>query len=83
VFPGSIDTPLVRTAPPAFREASLKEIPLGRVGTAAEVAPLIVFLISDESSYVNGAEISIDGGEWAHGGTKVYSDLLRGMDVAK
>ena len=81
LFPGYIDTPLVRTAPPEFLEASLREIPLGRGGTPADVAPLVVYLISDESSYVTGAEISIDGGEWAHGGTKVYSDLMRGMEV--
>ena len=42
---------------------------------------LVVYLISDESRYISGAEISVDGGEWAHGGTKVYSDLLRDMDV--
>jgi 3alpha(or 20beta)-hydroxysteroid dehydrogenase len=82
LFPGYIDTPMVRTAPPAFVEASLKEIPMGRKGTPADIAPLVVYLISDESTYINGAEISVDGGEWAHGGTKVYSDLLRGMDVA-
>jgi 3alpha(or 20beta)-hydroxysteroid dehydrogenase len=82
LLPGYIDTPMVRTAPPAFVEASLKEIPLGRKGTPEDVAPLVVYLISDESSYVTGAEISVDGGEWAHGGTKVYSDLFRGMDLA-
>jgi 3alpha(or 20beta)-hydroxysteroid dehydrogenase len=82
LFPGYIDTPLVRTAPPAFVEASLKEIPMGRKGTPNDVAPLVVYLISDESTYISGAEISVDGGEWAHGGTKVYSDLLRGMEVA-
>jgi 3alpha(or 20beta)-hydroxysteroid dehydrogenase len=82
LLPGYIDTPMVRTAPPAFLEASLKEIPLGRGGTPADVAPLVVYLISDESSYVSGTEISVDGGEWAHGGTKVYSDLLRDGDVA-
>jgi 3alpha(or 20beta)-hydroxysteroid dehydrogenase len=81
LFPGYIDTPMVRTAPPAFVEASLKEIPLGRKGTPADVAPLVVYLISDESTYISGAEISVDGGEWAHGGTKVYSDLFRGMDL--
>jgi len=81
LLPGYIDTPMVRTAPPAFLEASLKEIPLGRGGTPADIAPLVVYLISDESSYISGAEISVDGGEWAHGGTKVYSDLLRDLDV--
>jgi 3alpha(or 20beta)-hydroxysteroid dehydrogenase len=81
LFPGYIDTPMVRTAPEAFVEASLKEIPMGRKGTPDDIAPLVVYLISDESTYVNGTEISVDGGEWAHGGTKVYSDLLRGMDV--
>jgi 3alpha(or 20beta)-hydroxysteroid dehydrogenase len=82
LLPGYIDTPMVRTAPPAFLEASLKEIPLGRGGTPDDIAPLVVYLISDESSYISGTEISVDGGEWAHGGTKVYSDLLRDMDVA-
>jgi 3alpha(or 20beta)-hydroxysteroid dehydrogenase len=53
----------------------------GRRRGENDIAPLVVYLISDESTYVNGTEISVDGGEWAHGGTKVYSDLLRGMDV--
>ncbi|HEX4035408.1 MAG TPA: SDR family NAD(P)-dependent oxidoreductase [Solirubrobacteraceae bacterium] len=82
LLPGYIDTPMVRTAPPAFREASMKEIPLGRGGTPADIAPLVVYLVSDESSYISGAEISIDGGEAAHGGTKVYSDLLRSTEVS-
>ena len=82
LLPGYIDTPMVRTAPPAFIEASIKEIPLGRTGTTDDIAPLVVYLISDESSYVSGTEISVDGGEWGHGGTKVYSDLLRDVDVA-
>jgi 3alpha(or 20beta)-hydroxysteroid dehydrogenase len=82
LFPGYIDTPMVRSAPPAFAEASIKEIPVGRPGTPADIAPLVVYLISDESAYVSGAEISVDGGEWAHNGTKVYSDLLRGSALA-
>lgn len=83
LFPGYIDTPMVRTAPPAFIEAAVKEIPVGRRGTPADIAPLVVYLISDESTYISGSEISVDGGEWAHNGTKVYSDLLRGMSLAK
>jgi 3alpha(or 20beta)-hydroxysteroid dehydrogenase len=81
LFPGYIDTPMTRSAPPEFLEASLKEIPLGRGGTPEDIAPLVVYLVSDESTYISGAEISVDGGEQAHGGTKVYSDLLRGMSL--
>jgi 3alpha(or 20beta)-hydroxysteroid dehydrogenase len=81
LFPGYIDTPLVRTAPQEFRDRSVQSIPVGRLGTVDDIAPLVLFLISDESTYINGAEISVDGGEWAHGGVKVYSDLLRDMEV--
>ncbi|MGW2645828.1 SDR family oxidoreductase [Streptomyces sp. NPDC001393] len=50
--------------------------PQGRAGTAGEVAPLMVYLLSDESSYVNGAEITVDGGYAAHGGVKAITDAL-------
>jgi NAD(P)-dependent dehydrogenase (short-subunit alcohol dehydrogenase family) len=39
-----------------------RDIPLGRLGTPAEVAELCVYLLSDESSFVTGAEFAIDGG---------------------
>jgi 3alpha(or 20beta)-hydroxysteroid dehydrogenase len=78
LFPGYIDTPMVRTASPTFRERSVAEIPIGRLGTVDDIAPLVVFLMSDESTYITGAEISVDGGEQSHGGTKIYSDLARG-----
>jgi 3alpha(or 20beta)-hydroxysteroid dehydrogenase len=81
LFPGYIDTPMVRTAPAEFVEQAIKEIPVGRKGTPDDIAPLVLYLISDESTYISGAEISVDGGEWAHNGTKVYSDMLRGMEV--
>ncbi|GGN48902.1 hypothetical protein GCM10011579_002110 [Streptomyces albiflavescens] len=41
-----------------------------------EVAPLVVYLLSDESSYVNGAEITMDGGYSAHGGVKAITNAL-------
>jgi 3-oxoacyl-[acyl-carrier protein] reductase len=44
-----------------FAERS-KDIPLGRFGTAAEVANVVLFLVSDLASYVNGASIDVDGG---------------------
>ena len=51
--------------------------PMGRAGAPREVAELCVWLLSDQASYVNGAEIAIDGGTWAHGGAKFLSDALR------
>lgn len=76
VMPGLIDTPMMEGASPAFRKAALAEVPLGRIGTPGDVAPLIVYLISDESSYVNGAEITIDGGLTAHVSHKGIADAI-------
>ena len=77
VHPGYIETPMTASASPAFRDANVAETPLGRTGTIDEIAPLVLFLISDESSYISGAEIPVDGGMTAHGGVKSISDAVR------
>ena len=77
VMPGLVDTPLMASASPAFTDAALAEIPLGRVGVPADIAPTIVFLVSDDSAYYNGAEIVIDGGLTAHVSHKGIADATR------
>lgn len=64
VHPGVIETPLSARAlgDSAALEERRHSIPLGRFGRSAEVATAIVFLASDESSYMTGSEVTIDGG---------------------
>lgn len=64
VAPGSIDTEMVREmATPEHIAAEAAKNPLGRLGTAQDEANLVAFLASDESSYITGATIDINGGD--------------------
>jgi hypothetical protein len=63
VAPGPIWTPLIPATMPAEQVESFgQQVPLGRPGQPAEVAPAYVFLASDEASYVSGARIAVTGG---------------------
>ncbi|MCU0680918.1 MAG: 3-oxoacyl-ACP reductase FabG [Polyangiaceae bacterium] len=61
VTPGWVDTEMTRALPEAAR-AGLSALPLGRAATPEEVAAPIVFLASDEASYVTGAVLRVNGG---------------------
>ena len=66
VHPGYIGTSLVEDAvphlPENFADVTTARIPMGRFGEPPEIASAVVFLASDESSYMTGAELVIDGG---------------------
>lgn len=67
VHPGPVDTEMFHSA---FRDRELLErrlqrIPLGRMGTVAEIVSAVLYLASDESSYITGSELVIDGGALA------------------
>ncbi|MEU0648630.1 SDR family NAD(P)-dependent oxidoreductase [Streptomyces umbrinus] len=77
IHPGFIETDMTASAAPAFREANVRGTPLGRTGTVDEITPLVTFLLSDDASFITGAEIPVDGGLTTHGGAKPISDALR------
>ena len=71
IAPGAIETPMdapLEQDPDEMKEL-LSEIPLGRMGKPEEVANLALFLASDDSSYVTGSTLFVDGGMIRHAGT--------------
>jgi 3alpha(or 20beta)-hydroxysteroid dehydrogenase len=77
IHPGFVETPMTATALPHVVHAFVDATPLGRVAQPIEVAQLVLFLLSDESGYISGADIPVDGGLTGHGGGKALSDAIR------
>lgn len=68
VSPGTVDTPAIAAVAgaddaDAVRAGFAAQVPIGRMGTAAEVAAVVAFLASDQSTFVVGTTIYVDGGE--------------------
>lgn len=62
VHPGYIDTPLLSALPKEAYDALVDLHPVGRLGTSEEVAALVLFLLSDQASFITGAQYLVDGG---------------------
>ena len=62
IHPGVIDTPMVAGTTPEMTAAMVKATPLRRFGQPVEIARVALFLASDESSYMTGAHVPVDGG---------------------
>ena len=62
IAPGFIDTEMTQAMPQEAQDGLKQMIPLGRMGEAAEVAKLVLFLAGNDSNYITGQVISIDGG---------------------
>ena len=62
VAPGFIDTDMTRELAEAQRSAMVEQIPLGRLGGAAEVAAAVAFLVGDAAAYITGETLHVNGG---------------------
>jgi 3alpha(or 20beta)-hydroxysteroid dehydrogenase len=62
VHPGPIDTEMLKVRTDEENARRVQQVPMKRMGTSEEVARLVLYLLSDESAYVTGAEMTIDGG---------------------
>lgn len=63
VAPGLIDTPLIRSLRPDVQEQLVKAQPTPRIGTPRDIANAVLFLVSDESDYITGQVLMVDGGK--------------------
>lgn len=68
IHPGSVNTPLT-----AGLKRDFGQVPAGRAAEVDEVSPLVIYLLSDESRYVSGASIAIDGGETAGNNLRAFN----------
>ena len=64
ICPGSIETDLTRAKFDSIRAEMLASIPMGRVGTPADIGAVVAFLATVTPDFINGEVIDVDGGQW-------------------
>ncbi len=64
IAPGYIDTEMVSAVAPDVLKGIIAQIPVGRLGTAQEIARCVTYLASDEAAFITGSTISINGGQY-------------------
>ena len=62
IAPGFIATPMTENLPDNVKQAMLDRIPMKRMGTPQDIANVVAFLASDESAYITGQTINVNGG---------------------
>src|SRR5690606_195791 len=78
VHPAQVsDTYITSDAPPGWEKANELMLPSGRLANTDEIAHAVLFLASDEASYINASEIVLDGGAASIGGARVRAMLAK------
>ena len=72
-----VETSIASNATPAYRNVTARVIPMGRGARPGEIAQVVLFLASDESSYVTGTEIAVDGGYSSYALPRLREHLMR------
>ncbi|MGA1792541.1 MAG: SDR family NAD(P)-dependent oxidoreductase [Thermoplasmatota archaeon] len=66
ISPGYIDTDILAGDSDHKRRSRIEQVPLGRIGTPEDVAAVVAFLLSDQSRYITGSNIDVNGGLYIH-----------------
>jgi acetoacetyl-CoA reductase len=67
VAPGYIDTEMVQTVPQSVMDKIVGAIPVGRLGKAEEIAACVAFLAREDASFITGASLTVNGGQYMTG----------------